>query len=409
MLRAHGLPLVCSLAVCLALGSARLAHCATVQTPTNQTNGTNTLNHTFSPSAADLLNGLAPSAQAGNFTQEGSGGVAVLTNGTMANPITRNGGGAFQFGQFATGGNTGGTSVTYTLPSRSNISAVDVYGAWQDGGRDQQSYTVSYSTGFGYTPFATVNYNPTDPAGMPQATRVNLVNTGGNLNLATNVTSLRFDFNGTENGYSGYAEIDAFGTASGVFAAGKVGAGSAPGGANNLDGAGAPRLNVDLANTLNLGAGTYRINDTSFAADAGNGSGAIRTFLARETGANTYETVWVSDLYQPLANGLFSDTAFAIPQFTLAADTVLFAGIYHDGVARVYYNDDATLTNHNATSVVAPATVGEPIAGFSNPGLNNRTYKFEVNVSAVAVPEPHTIGLVGLGVVGLICVHRRLR
>jgi hypothetical protein len=137
----------------------------------------------------------------------------VLTDGAFPSPITRGGGGPFQFGAFATGGDTGGTSVTYTLTNPSNLTSIVVYGGWQDGGRDQQSYTVSFATAAApstFLPLGTVDFNPPDPAGNPQVTRVTLTDNLGLL--AANVRALRFDFNATENGYSGYSEIDVFGT-----------------------------------------------------------------------------------------------------------------------------------------------------------------------------------------------------
>jgi PEP-CTERM motif len=173
------------------------------------TNGTNNLPHTFVPSTTDLIQGLATSAQTGNFTQEGTGGTPVLTDGLFASPISRDGGGAFQFPTFATGGNTGGTSLTYVLGATSNIASISVFGGWQDGGRDQQSYSVFYSVAAApgtFLPLTTVDFNPPDPVGLPQVTRVTISDTTGTL--AANVAALRFDFNATENGYSGYAEID---------------------------------------------------------------------------------------------------------------------------------------------------------------------------------------------------------
>src|SRR4051812_25477938 len=88
-----------------------------VVTTNSQTNGTNSLPHTYVVSSTDLLNGLLPTAESGAFIQEGTGGTPVLTNGAFPSPISRDAGGAFQFPAFATGGNGGGTSVTYTLPN----------------------------------------------------------------------------------------------------------------------------------------------------------------------------------------------------------------------------------------------------------------------------------------------------
>ena len=174
-----------------------------------QTNGTANLPHTFQPLANDLINGLAATNVLGTFTQEMTGGTPVLTNGLFPSPLTRGVGTEFQFAGFATGGNGGGTSLTFTLATATVVTQIDVYGAWQDGGRDQQAYSIFYSTALAPTTFVlltNVDFNPPDPAGMPQATRVRITDSLGAL--ATNVKSLRFDFGNTENGYSGYAEID---------------------------------------------------------------------------------------------------------------------------------------------------------------------------------------------------------
>ena len=190
--------------------SAVIAPAALVTVTSSQTNGTNTLPHTYAVSSTDLLNGLTPSNVTGNFTQEGTGGPGVLTDGLFPSPITRDGGGPFQFSAFATGGNSGGTSLTYLLGIPRNIGSIAVYGGWQDSGRDQQSYSVLYSLATApavFIPLTTVDFNPPGTT-SPQLSKVTLSDTTGVL--ASNVAALRFDFNATENGYSGYSEIDAF-------------------------------------------------------------------------------------------------------------------------------------------------------------------------------------------------------
>jgi hypothetical protein len=210
----------------LFLGLALCAQGTPVITTASQTNGTNSLPHTFVPSTTDLLNGLTASAQSGIFTQEGAGGTSVLTDGQFPSPITRDAGGAFQFGAFATGGNTGGTSVTFTLAVARPITRIDVFGGWQDGGRDQQNYSILYATAAAPTvflPLTSVDFNPPDPAGLPQVTKVSITDTTGTL--ASNVAALRFDFGATENGYSGYAEIDVIPEPGGLGLLGLAGVG----------------------------------------------------------------------------------------------------------------------------------------------------------------------------------------
>jgi hypothetical protein len=215
----------CAAAVCAALISS--AASAAVVVATDNQFGASPFVPTYTPSATDLLNGLLPSAQAGNFSQEFAAGTAVLTNGLFgpisrepANPGNPAGDQAAQTARnanFATGGNTGGTSVTYTLPAPANLTGITVYGGWQDSGRDQQAYSISYATAANPGTFvpltgATVDFNPGGvPGTTPSATRVTFTDNAGLL--AGNVAALRFDFNATENGYAGYTEIDAFGTA----------------------------------------------------------------------------------------------------------------------------------------------------------------------------------------------------
>lgn len=192
-----------------------------------QNNGTTNLAHTYVVSSTDLLNGLTASASTtypgdaaamppinpGSFTNEGSGGLPVLTNGLFA-PITRSPDPNFDRSGFATGGPRGGTSVTYTLAMAASIASIDVYGGWQDGGRDHQSYTVLYALAGAPTifiPLETVNFNPTvTVGGTPVATKTTISEDTTGI-LAANVIALRFDFtNTTQNNYSGYSEIDVF-------------------------------------------------------------------------------------------------------------------------------------------------------------------------------------------------------
>jgi hypothetical protein len=94
-----------------------------------------------------------------------------------------------------------------------------VYGGWSDGGRDQQAYTVYYSTVAAPTTFvalSSVSYNPTLPGAVPSADRVTFSPPTTTAPLATGVAKVMFDFTSPagENGYSGYAEIALFGVAS---------------------------------------------------------------------------------------------------------------------------------------------------------------------------------------------------
>jgi hypothetical protein len=163
----------------------------------------------------DLIFGASPTGiGSGVFNQEGSGGIAILTDGAFGSV----GGGINT--SLATVGQNAGQSVTYTLngpASGFDITNIVTYGGWSDGGRDQQAYTVSYSTVLDPATFitvGTVSFNPTLPGSVPSADRLTLSSTNGPL--ATNVAKIKFDFTnpGIENGYGGLAELGVFGSAS---------------------------------------------------------------------------------------------------------------------------------------------------------------------------------------------------
>jgi hypothetical protein len=184
-----------------------------------------TFTPTYTVSGSDLINNRPPATSAGNFAAtEITGGLPVMNDGTYG-VITEPGGAADRTHMaFGIAGNTGGagTSVTWDLdttaaPLGYNLSKIDVYGGWNDNGRDQQLYTVEYSTVAApgtFIPITTVNYNPPVAGGLQSATLASITDSTGSL--ATGVGSVRFNFTGfapeVENGYTGYAEIDVFGT-----------------------------------------------------------------------------------------------------------------------------------------------------------------------------------------------------
>ncbi len=167
-----------------------------------------------------LIAGSAPgSVGSGSFTLETSGGVGVLTDGVLG-PVASGSTGPHP--SFATGGSSGGSSVTYVLPASAasgyDLTNIVVYGGWNDNGRDQQGYTVFYSTFANpntFTQLTTVNFNPSIPANVQSATRVSLA-PSTSAPLAGNVVKVKLDFTtvAVENGYTGYSEIGLFGVPS---------------------------------------------------------------------------------------------------------------------------------------------------------------------------------------------------
>ena len=168
-----------------------------------------------------LIAGQSPSSVgSGDFSDPNgnhAGVVSVLTDGSVGWFNYWPGIGASS-AEVACGSGAG-QWVTYTLsgsPYGYDLTNITVYGGWGDAGRDQQAYTIYYSKVSAPTNFillSSVNYTPSDPAGVQSATRARLIPASGYL--ATNVAAVKFDFTSPppENGYCGYSEIQIFGTA----------------------------------------------------------------------------------------------------------------------------------------------------------------------------------------------------
>ncbi len=150
-----------------------------------------------------LIGGQFPSGVgAGNFNNEGVGGVGALTDGMFGDVGT--------FTNYATCGSGAGQSLTYFL-NGATLTNIVVYSGWQDVGRDGQFYTVLYSTASApttFVPLTSVSFNPAI-SGV-SANRVAISTTSG-APLATNVAFVTFDFTpqtgSFDNAYSGYSEI----------------------------------------------------------------------------------------------------------------------------------------------------------------------------------------------------------
>jgi hypothetical protein len=163
------------------------------------------------PSSTDLLNGLLPSVSNGNFLEETSAGTVALTNGSV---------GTFYGNQTATSDHTAyatghnGDSVTYALGGAWDLSSIVIYGGWNDGGRDEQHYDVLTSTDgttFGLLGSIRADGGIQGNAVTPVSNRVAFTE-DALANLATGVTHVRVNFLDVENGYTGYTEIDVFGS-----------------------------------------------------------------------------------------------------------------------------------------------------------------------------------------------------
>jgi len=120
-----------------------------------------------------------------------------------------------------------GYQITYSLFTNSapfglSITNITVFGGWQDAGRDQQKYTVLYSTiqnPGSFVPLVLADYTPTDNDNSPVVSRTMLVPATGPA-LMNNVAALRISWDVSpipKNGWEGYCEILAGGQASTGF------------------------------------------------------------------------------------------------------------------------------------------------------------------------------------------------
>jgi autotransporter-associated beta strand protein len=177
--------------------------------------GNTTFVPTWTPTTNDsLIAGMAPASTAGDFSLDTAGktvnsltaGETLAVGPTSASDTSIN---------YIDCGNSdgAGSMITYTLTgsvSGYDLTNITIYGGWKDAGRDQQAYTVYYSTMAAPATFlllGTVNYLPANPDGVQCTTRATLTPAAGVL--ATRVAAIKFDFTtpASENGYCGYTEI----------------------------------------------------------------------------------------------------------------------------------------------------------------------------------------------------------
>lgn len=170
------------------------------------------------PSAADLINGALPIASGpGDFQLEGAEGLAALTNGSIATFVGAGTGSDNHAGYATTGGGSGGQSATYALPGPRHLTRIVTFGGWADTGRDQQSYTVWTSIdGVNFDLLASppsINSSIPQPGSGGKHAISHRIETFDDAlpYLATNVTHVRFDFLGVENGFTGTTELDVYG------------------------------------------------------------------------------------------------------------------------------------------------------------------------------------------------------
>lgn len=145
-----------------------------------------------------------------SFGQQGpNAGIGDINDGAVPGFTNVSG----SFGMFASVGSTdGGLTMTFNLASPTQLTEIQYIGGWGDSGRDELSFSVSYSTdnGLSFTPYDTVLYNPST-TGLQSSNFSDITDSSGTIGNGAVITNLQFTFNATENGYGGLEEIAAYG------------------------------------------------------------------------------------------------------------------------------------------------------------------------------------------------------
>jgi hypothetical protein len=185
---------------------------------------------------------------------------SALCDGNIGEPLTTNrsceiSGGAITFCL-----GPGANNIGYT------ITNLNTYTAWQDDGRENANYAVSYSSdGTNFFPIATVAYNPS-----PYPTHDGTGGTLTSLAVAnlTGVQYLQWNFSAAQqNGGVGYTEVAAFGQSSLPLAPASLAIAQLAGLTNllmNISGL-SPGHSYTLQSTTNLASQAWSI-DTNFVA-----------------------------------------------------------------------------------------------------------------------------------------------
>ena len=142
---------------------------------------------------------------------------------------------------------TNGKVVTFALDLSGthsagyDITAFDSYGLWDDPGREDQNYTLAYSTVSApdtFTPITSVAYHTVNPGSGAKSTHIRLTDTAGYL--ALHVAQIRITFDTQENSGTGYSELvltDSQQAITTLYESNSTNVWTLPSGTNLLDGA----------------------------------------------------------------------------------------------------------------------------------------------------------------------------
>ncbi len=172
-------------------------------------NESNTTGNFTLPTGFNLLSGAAISPATATVHEGSSSSWTTLIDGILgANSAN---------GASVTPNNN--ESVLFSLDLSTNIfgyslTSLDSYSLWGDSGRDNQDYTIQYATVSAPTTFLPLTLVENHTGAPLNSTHSRLTDTTGFLGAVSGISSLRFTFVNQENGYTGFREFIALGTAS---------------------------------------------------------------------------------------------------------------------------------------------------------------------------------------------------
>lgn len=184
-------------------------------------------------------------------------------------------------------------------------------------------------------------------------------------------------------------------------------------------------LVVDFMRGVTFGPGTYVASQFNyqFSDLYGKATGTITPIVVAGSVGGGFTPVAVGDGVSFGGATPFQSTAFGgTGAFTLTQETTLYAGVYWDNdggafwdrmpvgfgnsayASFIYFSTDSNATNGPSVPVV-----GTLLSSTGDQGTFGRTYDFSVDIAPSAVPEPATLPLAALGLVGAAFAARRSR
>ncbi|MGE9269062.1 MAG: hypothetical protein ACQKBY_13295 [Verrucomicrobiales bacterium] len=162
------------------------------------------------------------------------------------------------------------------------------------------------------------------------------------------------------------------------------------------------RLNIDRSSSRMFGAGNYDVTQFAFHGlyeDTGNTQldGGFVPFLAKNNGGNTFEYLWVGSEVDTALGWTIAEQS---GNFSLAADTEVFAGFYSVDGGRISFSDGASYSTAHDSGASFTVTTGGTRTFTSYPTLE-RAYAFEITV----IPEPGVTAFLALS--SLLAIRRR--